>query len=115
MILRGKLLGISRIAILACGILFALTPMANASVGVPKIISHQGRLLDASEALLGGSGTPYCFKFSLYSDATPGAPDTKLWPSGSPSTMTVTVKNGVYNVGIGDTSAGGDPLTFDFQ
>ena len=29
--------------------------------------------------------------------------------------MTATVANGVFNIGIGDTNAGGDPLTFDFQ
>ncbi|MEI7741730.1 MAG: hypothetical protein WCJ29_04455, partial [bacterium] len=87
----------------------------HAATGVPKVLNHQGRLLDSSGNLLGGAGTDFCFKFSLYSDSVVGAPDTKIWPSGSPSAMTVNVKNGVYNAGIGDIADGGDLLDFDFQ
>ncbi len=89
--------------------------IAYAAAGVPKILNHQGRLMDSAGNLLGGSGTDYCFKFAIYDDATVGAPDTQLWPSGATSTMTTSVKNGVFNVGIGDTAIGGDTLDFNFQ
>lgn len=99
---------------LATLIIFSYAAPAFAAPGVPRIINNQGRLMDSSGTLLGGAGTEYCFRFSFYDDATVGS-GTKLWPSGSPSTMTVTVRNGIYNVGIGDTGAGGDTLDYDFQ
>ncbi len=89
--------------------------VAHAATGVPEILNHQGRLFDSGGNLLGGAGTDFCFKFAIYDDATVGAPDTKLWPSGNPSTMTASVKNGVFNVGIGDTANGGDTLDYNFQ
>ncbi|MEK7630227.1 MAG: hypothetical protein AAB432_02490, partial [Patescibacteria group bacterium] len=89
----------------------------QATVGVPKIISYQGRLADSSGNLLGGSnGTSYYFKFSIW-DSPTSSPLTgaQLWPSASSSVTTSTVTSGVFNVNIGDTANGyPDALTYDF-
>jgi hypothetical protein len=101
------------LGVFVLSILLFATPVF-AVPGVPRILNNQGRLMNSAGVLLGGAGTEYCFKFSFYDDATVGS-GSQIWPAGSPSTMTVTVRNGIYNVGIGDTSAGGDTLDFNFQ
>lgn len=76
----------------------------NAALGASKILSYQGRLTDTNGIPSTGS---FCFNFSIYTAASAG---TKVWPTGTPSTMSSTVTNGIFNLGIGDTVAGGDSL-----
>src|SRR5882724_8608959 len=84
----------SHSALLVAGVLaFAMlfgSSSTEAATGAPNIISYQGRLTNGSGQLLGGSGTNYTFKFSIWDNATVGNP-TKLWPAGSPTAYTTTV------------------------
>lgn len=95
--------------------LFLLPLSVFADSGVPTIVSYQGRLTDENGNLLGGSGTSYYFKFSIWDDAAVGS-GNRLWPSSIPATTTATVRQGVFNVDIGDT-AGGYPeeLNYNFN
>ena len=87
-------------------------PVAEAATGVPEIISYQGRLTDASGALLNGN---FNFRFSIYDSPNPPG-GTKLWPAGTPGTNTLAVTDGVFNVNLGDTANGfSDALDYDFQ
>ena len=97
-------------------LIFVSVPFfASAAVGVPNIISYQGRLTNSSGQLLGGGGTTYYFKFSIWDNPTV-ASGAKLWPSTTPGTTSLTVSDGVFNVNIGDTGSGyPDALTYNFQ
>ena len=93
-----------------------LLPVAVfAASGTPTILSYQGRLTDENGNLLGGTGTTYYFKFSIWDDAAVGS-GGQLWPSTSPATTTATVRQGVFNVDIGDTTGGyPDTLNYNFN
>lgn len=77
--------------------------------GVSQMISYEGYLTDSSDNPLGGTGTPYCFRFSIYDNETVGQ-GTKLWPSGTPSTTKATTTDGVFSALIGQA----DALTYNF-
>ena len=87
---------------------------AQAVTGVPEILSYQGRLTDDDGDLLGGSGTDYVFRFSIWDNSTVGS-GTRLWPSATPGNATTTVTEGVFNINIGDTTNGTDALTYNFE
>jgi len=84
-----------------------------AAGGVPLIFSYQGRLTDVNGDLLTGT---YHFKFSIWNVATGGTTGTnRLWPTAGPSSVSITVREGVFQVNIGDTANGyPDTLDYDF-
>lgn len=84
---------------------------SSAAAGAPLKIAYEGRLTDSSGNALGGTGTIYCYRFSIYDSATGGA---KLWPGGTPANTTATTTDGVFNAVVGQA----DTLTstiFDFS
>src|SRR3989338_1396688 len=92
-----------------------LVQKAEALSGVPQILSYQGRLADADGDLLGGSGTTYYFKFSIWDVATGGTSGTnRLWPGTDPTSFSTTVRQGVFTANIGDT-ANSFPHALDFN
>jgi hypothetical protein len=99
------------VAVSILGLHFVFSDIQNSSAAsVPLILNYQGRLADSGGNLLGGTGTDVDFRFSIWDASTSGS---QIWPASTPSTMAVEVKEGVFNVGIGDTTASGDALTID--
>lgn len=82
---------------------------ASAVAGVSAKLSYQGRLTDLSGNPLGGTGTNYCFRFSIYDAAAAG---TKVWPAGAPNSTTVKVEDGVFNTDLGTADS---LAAFDFS
>ena len=84
---------------------------AAGATPAPLQISYEGRLTDSSGNALGGTGTAYCYRFSIYDSPTGG---TQLWPGGTPSATKATTTDGVFSATIGAA----DTLTstiFDFS
>jgi fibronectin-binding autotransporter adhesin len=96
-------------AIVVAAFVFFIVNFANASV--PRILSFQGRLTNATGDLLGGSGTNYYFKFSIYNSSSSVS---ALWSS-SASGISIKVTQGVFNTLLGDTTAGYNSLDLDFD
>lgn len=80
---------------------------SSAATGISPYLSYEGRLSDELGNPLGGTGEPYCFRFSLYDAASGG---TKLWPAGTPGTTVSTTTDGVFSALVGQA----DALTYDF-
>lgn len=79
----------------------------RAATGIANVLSYEGRLMDENGSILGGTGEPYCFRFSLY-DAVSGG--TKVWPSGTPGQTLATTTDGIFNALIGQA----DTLDYNF-
>ncbi len=94
--------------------LFISSGVPDVKAAVPAVLSYQGRLANSAGSLLGGtSGTTYYFKFSIW-DASSGG--NKLWPTAEPTAVAATVREGVFNINIGDTAAGyPDALDYAFD
>ncbi len=95
---------------------YLLPKFAYALAGVPQIISYQGRLANSSGDLLGSAaGTTHYFKFSIWDNATVDS-GSRLWPTSSPTSVSATVRQGVFNVNVGDISSGyPDALEYNFN
>ncbi|HUC01591.1 MAG TPA: hypothetical protein VMA75_01670 [Candidatus Paceibacterota bacterium] len=87
---------------------FVVNPV-SATAGVPELVSYQGMLTDTSGNPLGGAGSVYCFRYSIWDAATSG---NQLWPSGTPGNSTTTVIDGVFSDEIGRVDSL-SPLDFE--
>ncbi|MBI2025536.1 hypothetical protein HYT04_01985, partial [Candidatus Kaiserbacteria bacterium] len=98
------------LAISAFSMFFSFASVV-AAASPPQILNFQGRLANGSGDLL--TGTHY-FRFSIHNASTGGS---QLWPSGdaTPCTHTLSVTEGVFVAGVGDTTECGDLLDFDFS
>ncbi len=92
--------------IILFGLIFAifgsLSSVQGSEALARKMIYYQGLLLDAESVPLGGDGTEFCFKFSIYDDEEVGEPDKKFWPADDPPGRTIVIKKGFFNVIVGD-------------
>ena len=95
----------------------ALAVPALAAPGIAKVISYQGRLTDATGANV-PDGT-YNIKLAIYDSAAGGSclysaantdANTATVDCGAPGALAVTVTGGLFNILLGDTSAGQNAL-----
>ncbi|MBX4205364.1 MAG: hypothetical protein KW788_04255, partial [Candidatus Doudnabacteria bacterium] len=81
-----------------------------AQAAAPSVFSYQGRLTNAAGVLQNGS---FDFRFSIWNNPTPPG-GSQVWPGGPPSTVPLTVSDGVFNVNIGEAGYP-DALNYDFN
>ncbi len=84
---------------------------AKGATAAPVQISYEGRLTDSSGNALGGTGTAYCYRFSIYDAPTGG---NKLWPGNTPSATLATTTDGVFSAIIGSADTLSSSI-FDFS
>ncbi len=80
---------------------------AHAATGINKTINYQGKLMDASGNLVADGD--YDMIFVIYDSATAGnqlwsASTTNGLPTGTTSTLSVTVSDGLFSILLGDES-----------
>jgi len=84
---------------------FVVIPAAATGPGVPGLIAYQGLLTDTSGNPLGGAGSTYCFRYSMWDSQSGGS---QMWPqpalgdlSTTPQNSTTTVTDGVFSDQLG--------------
>ncbi len=113
------ILSLTSIGIMTLSVVKQLRPTAFTAIN--KQLNYQGKLQDAGGITLADGN--YSMKFSIYDDPTAGS---RLWTecgtTGTPTSRTVAVANGVFSVMLGDTAsaacpgpAGANAITLDFN
>jgi hypothetical protein len=103
--IMGSLFGFGSVSVQD---LFGIKP-ALAGEGIARMINYQGRLMnDLGEDVTNGN---YDMIFVIYDSATGGnqlwsASTTNGLPTGTTSTVSVAVKNGLFSILLGDTDSG---------
>lgn len=102
--------------LLVLGLFFSPSFLVRSSLAAtPKSFGYQGQLADSAGNPLGGSGSVFYFKFSLW-DHQEVRSGNRVWPLNPPGRVALLVKNGVFSVAIGDVNLGyPDVLDYDIS
>ena len=87
--------------LLVLGWLFLLLLAQSSYAAAPTVLGYQGRLTDLAGNPLGGKGTIYFFKFSIWENENIKF-GNRLWPANAPQPVALVVENGNFDVNIGD-------------
>ncbi len=100
------ILSLTSIGIMTLSVVKQLRPAAFSAIN--KQINYQGKLQNSGGITIADGN--YLMKFSIYDAASGGS---RLWTecgtTGTPTSRTVAVANGVFSVMLGDTSSGACP------